>query len=82
MNSPLKIEIMFECYCASAEPGRNMLPNIWASEAATRVRNELKAEGLIDEDMQATERGKAWVDFICATPLPEMVWVLPKRDSE
>jgi hypothetical protein len=37
------------------------------------------AHDLIDMDHKSTERGKAWVDFICATPLPEQCWKLPKR---
>lgn len=76
--SPLVIEIMIECATCS-EPGSNIPDRMWNSEGAAHARDELRENGLIDDANAATERGRAWVDFICKTPLPVQTWVLPSR---
>lgn len=75
--SPLTITIMFECY-ATSKPGVNIPEQIWNSEAAKCARALLASYDLIDASTdRSTERGDAWVKFICETPLPVKQWVLP-----
>lgn len=85
--SPLTIQIMFACFC-SPEPSSWFEPAQWASKAGIEVRHWLLERGLITGDdgiphgePRATDRGKAWVSFICATPLPIAHWVLPERPA-
>lgn len=80
MLTPLTIEIMLQCYC-SPNPTANISERIWNSPAAKETREWLLSERLIDLEDRATDRGRAWVDFICSTPLPEMKWVMPAARS-
>lgn len=75
--SPFTINIMLACY-VSPEP-EGVLGTAWCSSAAVQCRQWLRINGLIDEREHATERGKAWVKFICATPMPVATWKLPER---
>lgn len=77
-TSPLQIIIMMACYY-SPEPSGEMLPERWHSEAADQIREQLRHDELIDDSNRATERGKAWVEYICRTPLPAQNWTLPER---
>lgn len=76
--SPLAVRIMLACYY-SPDPAREVgVP--WASQAGTEIRTWLLNEGLIANDTSlATERGKAWVEFLLQTPLPVAKWTLPER---
>lgn len=80
MVSPLTIELMLQCYCSN-NPAANIGERRWNSEAAREARAWLLAEGLVNADERPTDRGKAWVHFICATPLPRMKWTMPDRDE-
>jgi hypothetical protein len=75
---PLAIIFMLVCH-AYADPGYQLGQAHWNSPSGQKWRTWLMAHDLIDMDHKSTERGKAWVDFICATPLPEQCWKLPKR---
>lgn len=77
--SPLCIKIMLACYVTPEPAG--YFGEGWHSAAGTECREWLKENDLITEDLQATERGKAWVEFICATPLPQQSWILPEREN-
>lgn len=77
--SPLTIKLMFACYC-SPDPA-TWFGDAWGSPAAITARNWLVLEGLVAENHVATDRGTAWVEFICATPIPIQRWVLPEREN-
>lgn len=74
---PIHIKFMLACYCSPTP--HSELENQWASAAGQETLEWLREMELIDPDNRPTERGTAWVKFICATPLPEQVWVLPER---
>ena len=75
--APITIKFMLACYC-SGQPAVE-LGTQWNSGAGQETLHWLQANGLIGDNYRVTERGEAWVKFICATPLPETVWVLPER---
>ena len=76
--APITIKFMLACY-TTPEPGEHVGQEHWNSSAGLDARRWLADNGLIDGNDRATPRGEAWVKFICATPLPETVWVLPER---
>ncbi len=43
--------------------------------------SELREMGLIDNDEYPTDRLTAFVNAICATPLPIKKWVMPKAED-
>lgn len=75
---PIHINFMMACY-TSPNPEEELGEAHWGSEGGQSARAWLKKEGLIGDDNRATARGAAWIGFICATPLPEMKWILPER---
>jgi hypothetical protein len=76
--SPFAVSLMLTCYW-SPEPVTERAQD-WSTEAGVEINAWLVAQGLIDpKTWRATERGKAWVEFICATPLPFAKWTLPER---
>ncbi len=77
-RSPMLIRIMLACYY-SPDPENEIGLGSWTSEVGQSVREWLMARELIDDSYRATDRGKAWVEFICETPLPEAKWILPER---
>lgn len=76
--SPLQIIIMLTCYY-SPEPASEVGVERWHSKAADDIREQLRKDGLIDDFNAVTERGRAWVEYICRTPLPVQSWILPER---
>jgi hypothetical protein len=76
--APIYINFMLNCHF-SADPRETITADHWDSKAGHEVRVWLRAEGLIDDENRSTERGRAWVEFICQTPLPEAKWVMPER---
>ncbi|WP_333793337.1 hypothetical protein [Hyphomicrobium sp.] len=80
--SPLTIQVLIECVC-SDKPGSNIPESVWRDPEAHYARSLLRCHGLIDgPDYHATARGKAWLSFICQTPLPVQEWVLPERKAQ
>ena len=79
--SPLTIEFMLQCYCSN-NPAANLGEHRWNSDAGKEVRAWLYAQGLVHVDERPTDRGKAWVHFICSTPLPQKKWIMPDRDCD
>lgn len=78
MLRPIHISFMLACHTTS-DPSAVLSSAHWNSDVGLKVRDWLIAEGLVDGFYKSTDRGKAWVDFICQTPLPEQEWRLPKR---
>ena len=74
--APLCISMMIACY-VSPDPRSEVGEGVWASQAGDEVRRWLLDNGLIDANARATERGEAWIRFICETPLPVHVWQRP-----
>ena len=74
--APIHIIFMLSCY-TSTDPKTELGEAHWNSTAGKDVRNWLLSTKLVDEKYRATDRGRAWVRFICDTPLPEQVWINP-----
>lgn len=72
MATPLTIKIMLACY-VSSDPISHVGEATWSSPAGIESRNWLAENGLII-NLDATERGKAWVAHMCDTPLPILRW--------
>jgi hypothetical protein len=77
-RSPLLIEIMLSCHCRP-NPAEALGP-IWGTEVASEIRDWLVKNDLIDRaTFRSTEKGEAWVRFICETPLPTLKWEIGSR---
>lgn len=78
IRSPLLIETMLVCHCM-ADPADHY-GSRWNSVPAQQARVWLIANELIDaETLRSTEKGAAWVKFICDTPLPKLKWEMGER---
>jgi hypothetical protein len=77
--APITIIYMLACYTSPKPEEEVGGPSVWNSEAGRETRNWLRDNGLVGEDWRATEKGIAWVQFICETPLPVSKWVLPEE---
>lgn len=66
---PIVINFMIACY-VSPDPQTNLGSQTWNSEVGLKTREWLLLNGLVGEDGRATDRGIAWVEQICSTPLP------------
>jgi hypothetical protein len=75
---PMAIVFMIVCH-AYGDPEKYLGKDHWNSSAGIHWRSWLLENDLIDAANKSTDRGKAWVDFIRATPLPEKCWKLPER---
>jgi hypothetical protein len=77
-RSPLLIEIMLACHCRP-NPAEALGPT-WETETAAEIRSWLIDNDLIDPGtFRSTEKGAAWVKFICETPLPTLKWEMGER---
>lgn len=76
--APIAISFMLTCY-VTPMPEEHVGRAQWNSLSGGETLKWLRDNGLIDQDNKATERGEAWVKFICATPLPVSRWSLPER---
>lgn len=79
--TPLQIKMMLH-YHHIAEPYALHEPEHANSSAVRTQRNELCSEGLLQKvdteiGWKTTIRGNAYVDFLCAMPLPVCKWMLP-----
>jgi hypothetical protein len=79
-GAPIVINFMLACYCGP-NPESAVGEVQWNSPSGIQTRDWLKASFLIDESNRATARGRAWIQFICHTPLPVSKWVLPDRET-
>jgi hypothetical protein len=78
---PIKISFMLACY-AYPEPADILGITQWNSMAGCETRKWLQDNGLVNGEYRITEKGEAWVKFICETPLPVMRYSLPDRPRE
>lgn len=81
--SPLYIQIAIAYRCC-VEPHKLFETRTWSSPAATEVRERLVLEGMVVGDNEGRLVGSAkldaWVDELCATPLPteRTSWVIER----
>ena len=68
--APITIEYMLVC-CYSPVPAEQIGEHRWNSIAGRQTRRWLARHGLIDEQQKATPLGHAWLERICATPIPD-----------
>lgn len=82
MLAPIDISFMLVCY-VSGDPKQELGSKQWNSPAGQKTRDWLVGNDLVEaETYRATERGRAWVEFICQTPLPESDWRMPERQPK
>lgn len=74
--SPLCLRIMLACH-VSPDPKSVISERVWNSSAGIEIRQWLLNNTLINGNYQPTPRGKAWVQFLCETPLPVATWKRP-----
>ena len=80
--TPLQIKMVLHYY-AIAEPYALLDPAHAKSAAVCAQRALLCSDGLIEATAEAqsgyriTPRGEAYVDALCAMPLPVSKWVMP-----
>lgn len=67
--APIAINFLIEC-AATDEPGVNIWPGGWDSDAGRSTREWLKSNGLVTGAYKLTDRGQAWFEAILRTPLP------------
>jgi hypothetical protein len=72
--SPLALKVLVEC-CVSGKPGTNMMFEQWNSDPAREIRQQFYRDGITNSDDTATDRGLAWLEIICSTPMPVQKWV-------
>jgi hypothetical protein len=84
-RAPITIKFMLVCY-TSPLPAEEIGENEWNSPAGREATEWLFEKGLVEgssrNSLRATEKGEAWVKFICETPLPVQKWELPKGEEE
>ena len=79
--TPLQIQMMLHYYAQSTPYAHNE-PDHAHSPAVIEQRDALIDVGLLETwihteaGYRCTERGKAYVDFLCATELPGVKWGL------
>ena len=81
MLAPIHIKFMLACHC-SGDPENTLGSAHWNSSAGHDTKQWLIENDLIDENNRSTPRGRAWVQFICQTPLPVATWTLPERSRD
>ncbi len=79
--TPLHIELMIHYRCCACRFPRSNAP------AVIDYTEQLESLGLIREtntgeggDYRATEKGEAFLELVCRTPLPQMAWIAPSGE--
>lgn len=78
--TPLEINVLLHIHCV-AEPIENLGSH---SSAQRDAVTWFKTEGLIQSDTESgcayslTDRGRAYVQFLMAMPLPVAKWTIPQ----
>ncbi|TCT34614.1 hypothetical protein [Martelella mediterranea] len=79
MVVPLTVSIMLACH-VSHDPAEVVGIKVWVSVAAKEERAFLLDAGMIEklaDDWIVTDRGKAWIERLLATPFPVAKWTFP-----
>jgi hypothetical protein len=85
--SPLTIEMLI-WFCTRAPVEGNGFPNIglgpqclivnqFMDEEIIEIPDGMEGRGLFT----ATDKGRAWLEMICATPMPVQQWIDPRAPS-
>ena len=74
--TPCEIEVMLHCYYSLVPHPRLRYPAI--NEALNNLWNLNLIKPTKENVFGATEKGKAWVAMICATPIPVLEWLDPR----
>jgi hypothetical protein len=82
--TPLAVEMLI-WFCTRAVPDCQPFPNIERDPQQEIIRWMLDADvirtsGHSNKPM-ATEKGRAWLELICATPMPIHKWADPREDD-
>lgn len=81
--SPLGIQIMLHYYCMTNDYNHDGICGSPAHAPAVRdmirdlMHSEMLTVGQRDTKYAITDRGRAYVDFLCEVPFPIVKWVLP-----
>lgn len=81
MLTPLQVRMAL-AYAVSQVPAAMFPEDQWRSRAADEARTWLRASGLVDHDGYATDKLHAYVEALCALPLPVCKWVIPKEANQ
>ena len=81
--TPLQIKMMLHYYActnpyAEHEPFHAKAPAVVEQREWLVADGLLKVEPSIDATFVITERGRAYVDFLCGMPLPISKWIMPE----
>ena len=63
----------------SPDPAEMLGQDHYNSGTGNEMLKWLLSEGLIDANGKSNARLEAWIDHLCAQPLPEMVWIVPTK---
>ena len=74
--APCYIQFILACH-VSGDPEKHLGVDYWGSPTGKTVRQWMVDNNFVDSNWQTTERGRAFVEFICETPLPICKWVRP-----
>ena len=84
--TPLEIEILLHYYCTRSDYRNGDFSAPAVRDAIDAFNGDLsllcREETLQPErTYKVTERGEAYIKFLCALPLPVCVWMIPKEAS-
>lgn len=81
--TPFELDILLHYFaCADDHPVVHRNPPIWPETRDAFIAEDLMADNLPDSGRTATyrltERGRAYIEFVLAVPLPVNTWQLPQ----
>lgn len=74
--APCHIQFLLACH-VSGNPPKYLGIDYWNSSTGETVRRWLVENNLVDHNYEITDRGRAYIEFICETPMPICKWVRP-----
>lgn len=81
MVAPIVIEFMLACH-TTTKPAELIGRQTWDSPSGKTTLEFLRNHELINDNNEATERGRFWIEQICSTPLPVCKWVPGERQEK
>lgn len=72
---PGQISLLLHYHFSPAEPDRNNMTREWTDHFLSNDLIERREDGM---GYTTTERGRAFVEMLCNTPLPISKWVDPR----
>jgi len=81
--TPLELTVLIAVHCSPSCPESYFgNPRTWASEPAESAKIWFMGLGIFEHSTgfyRVTDKGRAWIDFILNTPVPETKFVMPER---